>query len=435
MDRPASAKIISDCGSKGNHSVSRTIGLKYDLGFNGSHPHSPGYLPDCCMRKSNGFFAVIEQLTKLTDVAATKKQLQTAVGAKSTLHSKSQLFEYIADKSLLVVDNFHMFGGGTLKDTMKAAHYLITKNNAVMTKIWTKMYQLGITLSPFQQFVNMSCFLATKVPNKFTFIYNAAFAMIEVIPFVSLRHEFISQLSDPQRQRNIQDFLNNIVMLLSGWSMLHSDYSNSRLVLLNYILPAFTNFWMKLQQLQRLTIVEMDGVVNNNHNNVVDNALIEISDQVSTVQMISNPDNNNNSNVNSAQSPAFVDLPSIVNDSENKQNDQMGDYIQSIIGKPNARLHIQKISDCYDSPSTVGDTSMFEQGLRDCKRIFRNLDKRFLNDRLIRQLSDLQSAKIWNNWYSDGANGSPVLTQPYFTQCLSLKVRSGELLIFLNCID
>ena len=488
-DSPARQKLTRDAGHKGTHSNPKLLGKTGDLSYDGKHKHYCGYLPDSTMMKNKGYFDLCKIALQQTRVMTWKKGLQRAMSCCSKFYSPriQPTYKYIDEMGLFCVDDFHMGPGGIFKTTIQSAHHLITNNDLVMTKIWTKLYELGTTTSPYHSNPSMSCFLSTKTPNKFIHIYKALFSVTEACPLVSLQPQFMDRLQHSQRQRNIQDFLECLHWLISAWGRMHTTYANSRHFQKYYIENVLVAFEMKLQSIKELAMPggfdedtsgstrkhhktakkhktnnrkknnnnnvnnnNNNNNVNNNNNNsndnvnhiehllVVNKSLQQIQQLTTSLQSLSNTHTND-------KSMCIEQQPTVYEENDNKDGNRtqqpmdLADKnviqkIGDILNKPNFKASIELFSDAYFNPFGVSNTRMFEESLQKPKRSLLTSDRRDLEMQLVTQMSNLNKRYIWEDYFAAGADNSTELQKDSFQQHLSAQVRTSKLHYFWNLI-
>ena len=474
-DRPARQKITRDAGHKATHSNPQVLGKPNDLSLDGQHRHQCryGYLPDSSILKTNGFFDVAKTILAQMETPTQRLHLQRAMSTCSAFYKIDPTFKYIDDKGLFCCDDFHMGPGGILRTAIQSTHYLITDNDPILTQIWNRLYHEGSTTTNYQSIPNMSCFQYNKAPNKFIHVYGATFQASEATALVSLKPQFMSQIDDSQRQRNIQEFYQSLHWILSVWGRIHSRYSDSRLFQKNYIENVLVSYGMKLQAIQELIVASpSDSTCDNKNvrkkrksskqkrNKLPSQQQVQQQVQQQPQAQVANVSSVNNINMTHVthSSLQFLSNKMYQNDDLTQVHSRHGNYhfvqhkqpnvrnnntdnnngdtkqqfvdddfvgkIEDILHTPNFRSTIELTMDGYTLPMCAADCRAFEMGLQRPKRMLTISDQRFNETLLVKQMLNLNKQYIWDDFYSNGGNNSMVISQDRFKQYLSSKVKS-----------
>ena len=293
-DRPAAQKFLVEVGANGKHSNPRIVGLKCDLSVDGKHPHySSGYLPHCGMIKTHGFHECLHVALDQTPQSSHCKFICTSAAIAHYYKKVSPLTLLLNRRLMFRADGFHCIFGGVYKDIAKSLHSIETAQDPLMVELFSKLYDSGTTVAPYQYRAPISCFLKTKIPNKFNMIYNATYMMMEMQPLLSVQPQFIHQTQDSVYIRCIRDFwlALNFWVCLSG--RMHSPCANSRQFQCNYIQTVYVRFMNKLHQIIAVLKNEID-YIKQSYLNSVDQAddkmnIVNVNNQVNLVYSKNNP--------------------------------------------------------------------------------------------------------------------------------------------------
>ena len=484
-DRPAAQKMLVEVGANGKHSNPRIVGIKSDLSVDGKHPHyNSGYLPHCSMIKTQGYHECLRVALDQTPQSSHRAYICKTGSVAHYYDKVSPLTLLLNRRFMFHADGFHCIFGGVFKDISKALHSIETAQDPLMVQLFAKLYDGGTSVAPYQYRAPISCFLKSKIPNKFNMVYNATYLMMEMEPLVSLQPQFVYQMPDHVYIRCVRDFWLALNHWVCAAGRIHSPCANSRQFQCYHIQTVYVQFMNKLHQIMDVLQNEMDYIkqsyltaVSDDDNEHDKTHILNVQNQVNLVYSKNNPyvcesmhseaavvEENDvvitemKNNVDTDLESVSVYAPSVhASDSECNQESQdepndtgcidglkmseadenklekyqnLIDEIYSIASKPNVYLFMELLGiDGYCAPMMTGDCANFEQGLRETKASFKKGDKRFDEVKNVNQMRNIKKTRIWTDWWAKGVATITVQQQDFFSQFLSLPIRSCMLLV------
>ena len=498
-DRMAAMKFLLQTGANGKHPLPRLIGKKCDLSPSGKHSHySSAFLPHCSMLKTHGFMECVHAAVSQTTQKSHKRHLRTAAGMAHYYDKVSPLTVLFNQLYQYHCDGFHSIFGGSGKDIAKSIHSIETQEDPLLVQLFTRLYNAGTSVAPYQYRSPISCFLAGKLPNKFTLIYNAVFLMLEMQPLLSVQSHYIHEFDDSVYIRCVQDFWLAINYWVCAVGRLHSSCANSRQFQYYHIQPIYVQFMDWLNQIVNvlegeIKYIEQQQVRNDDESNDISvddivgevNAVFDKSNPVGveitndvTVKTESKSQDEADSDTDLGSDEVYIPGKDdyddeevsmdgiVVADNDDDDQDNMGDNgvdinsvcdtnlalseadqilikkykslqkeICDIKDKSNVYLMMEMLNvDGYAAPMLVGDCGNFETGLREPKKSWTKGDKRFDEITNVKQLEKLKRKRIWDDWWAKGMPNHNQKQQEFWCQFMPLPIKSCMLCMLVSVI-